>query len=519
MQTSKPAASPVVAKAASAAAAAVTKKASELGCALNVNLDTGAGTAGVATDDTALLNAFLATASATNPIVLIIDGAALITGLRLSPAGYTSIQGSGDATGFFLAQGSNNDGIHNRPPGYVNDPGPPAPPRVAQQVSLLNFRLNGNRGDGRSGNSTTGDTHGGPAWLFGINLMDMEHVTIDRVTVFHASTYSIRLSNVGHATLTRCRLAPFGPAETVTPTNTDGIHINGPGNDIAISGCYFRTGDDAVALNAPEGHTGNIARVTVTDCVFDGCQIVGRIYTGSRAPFVISDATFSGLTGTSNVRCFQIGLEDRGTLTFPDALQNILIHNCQLTGAYFAFIQDNIREITFRDIVWTGTDAAYGMVATANHALSIGTMTLNKCTVLRTHDANGAVCVVDLRGLYTGDFPVQLGELVVDGLTCIGAPGYTTGSLESLVLMSKGSQIATIDVETADARKIPRIVPDDEWPQVLKVTGAGLLQSGWSVPDGKVAANVPYLSDETQVASVVVDGEPHTLLHGVATGA
>ena len=496
-----------------AVTATVTKKASELGCALNVNLDTGAALSGTGTptDDTALLQAFLATASATNPIALIMDGAALVTGLQLSAVGFTTIQGGGDATGFFLKTGSNNDGIHNRPAGYVNDPGPPAPSRVAQQVQLLNFRLNGNRGDGHSGNSTTGDTHGSP-WLFGINLMDMEQITIDQVTVFHASTYGIRLSNTGHATITRCRLAPFGPSETVRATNTDGIHINGPANDIAISGCYFRTGDDAIALNAPEGHSGNIERVTASDCVFDQSQTMMRIYANSRSPLVVSDVTVSGFTGTSNVLCFIFGLEDRASLTVLNAIRNVLIHNCQVTGAYLAFLQDNIQNLTFRDVIWIGTDAAYGMVATANHAVTIDALTLQQCTMRRTAGGSGAVCAVDLRGLYAGEFPAQVNRLTLDGLTCIDATGTKTPSLQALLLMSKGSQVEVLDVETVDTRKIPRIVPDDEWPQVLQVTGSGLLQSGWAVPDDKVAQGTPYVSDETQLATVHRDSVPHTML-------
>ena len=491
--------------------AVVTKKASELGCALNVNLDTGAGLAGAATDDTALLNAFLATASAGNPIVLVMDGAALITGLALSPAGFTTIQGSGEATGFFMKGGSNNDGIANRPPGYVIDPGPPAPARVCQQVRLLDFRLNGNRGDGHSGNSTSGDAHGSP-WLFGINLMDMEQVTIDQVTVYHAPTYGIRLSNVGHASVTRCRLTPFGPDETVLPNNTDGIHVSGPGNDLAISGCYFRTGDDAIALNAPEGHSGSIARVTASDCVFDGCQLMMRIYAGSRSPLMVTDVTASGFTGTARVLCFIFGLEDRGSLIALDAVQNVLIHNCQVTGPYFAFIQDNLRELTLRDIEWTGTDAPYGMVATANHQVTIDSLTMTECTIRRTAAGSGAVCVVDLRGLFSGELPTQVNTLTVDGLTCLDAVGVKTAALKALVLMSKGSQVNLVDVEVVDGRKIAALVPDDEWSQVLKVTGPGLLRSGWSVPDGKVAMGTPYRSDETQLATVHRDGVPHTLL-------
>ncbi len=500
---------------ATGAATPVTKKASELGCALNVNLDTGAALAGAGapTDDTALLNAFLATASATHPVILMIDGAALITGLRLSAAGYTTIQGTGDTTGFFLAHGSNNDGIHNRPPGYVNDPGPPAPPRIAQQVTLQNFRLNGNRGDGHSGNSTNGDTHGSP-WLFGINLMDMEQVTLDQVNVVHASTYGIRLSNVGHAVLTRCRVSAFLPTETVGPNNTDGIHINGPSNDIAISGCYFRTGDDAIALNAPEGHGGNIERVTATDCVFDQCQLVMRIYSGSRGGILVTDVAASGFTGTSNVATFFFGAAEGGELTTPDALQNILFHNCQVSSPLLAFVQDNARDITFRDVTWTGStlQVPIGLMITAGHALTLGTLTLNQCTIRQPARGGISNCVFDLRQQYTGNYATRIDRLVIDGLTCINEPGSSAPSLQALLLMNATSTVGTVEVDVVDARKIAALVPDDEWPRITHVTGSGVLESGWRIPDAKIAANTPYLSDETLLASEVKHGVAHTLV-------
>lgn len=491
-------------------------KASELGCALDVDLDSGASTkgAGAATDDTAILNKFLATAFASNPIALQMDGAALITGLQISRAGYTTIQGSGDATGFFLKTGSNNDAIHNRPAGYVIDPGPPAPARIGQQIALKNFRVNGNRGDGHNGNSTTGDPHGGGGfpWFIGLNLMDVEQVTIDQVTVLHASTYSMRLSNVGHATISRCRLAPFGPNEKVVGNNTDGIHVNGPSNDIQISGCYFRTGDDAIALNAPEGHGGSIERVTATDCVFDGVQLMMRMYSGSRGAVLVDGVQVSGFSGTANVSCFLFGLEDRPfILTQKDAVRNVVIHNCQVSGPYLAFMQDNMQDVTFSDVIWTPTSAPYGMVATANHDLTIRSLTLMKCTVLQTAQGHGAVCVVDLRGLYAGELATTLEKLTIDGVTCTDAEGTKQGSLDALVMLSKGSQVNSIVLATVDARKIKRLVPEAQWGQVDQVSGAGVLASGWAIPDGKMAEKTAYVSEETLMPAMKRDDIAHTL--------
>ena len=66
---------------------------------------------------------------------------------------------------------------------------------------------------------------------------------------------------------------------------TDGQHFDGPANDITIQDCDFKTGDDSIALNAPEGYSGNISRVSVTGCTFDSWSLM-RIYTtfGSSIP-------------------------------------------------------------------------------------------------------------------------------------------------------------------------------------------------------------------------------------------
>ncbi len=103
------------------------------------------------------INAVMAGASADNPITLIIDGSALISGLFLPAGGYWNIAGLGCGTGFFVKTGTNNDGIHNGPLAAQcrTIPGPPAPAR-GMNVSLRNFTLNGNQGNGFDGNSTSG---------------------------------------------------------------------------------------------------------------------------------------------------------------------------------------------------------------------------------------------------------------------------------------------------------------------------------------------------------------------------
>ena len=171
-------------------------------------------------------------------------------------------RGLGCGTGFFIKSGTNNDGIHNGALGDAtpSNPGPPAPAR-GSSVSLSNFTINGNQGNGRSGVSTSGSIQGDlkAVWYFPINLMNLNNVEVTNVVIVNSPSFHMRLSNVGDVTISGCVLRSKGP-------NTDGIHFDGPANDIHISNCDITGSDDAIALNCPEGYTGDISRVTVSNC-------------------------------------------------------------------------------------------------------------------------------------------------------------------------------------------------------------------------------------------------------------
>ncbi|MGB0107451.1 MAG: hypothetical protein WBP52_03025, partial [Terriglobales bacterium] len=162
-------------------------RASEIGCALDCDLRNGRNkyTGGLATDDGPRINAAMAGATANNPITLIIDGSALISGLFLPAGGYWNIAGLGCGTGFFVMAGANNDAIHNGPPNAAVpfNPGPPAPAR-GMNVSLSNFTVNGNQGNGFDGNSTSGSRLGSKlASYCGINLMSLNNISIEKVVL------------------------------------------------------------------------------------------------------------------------------------------------------------------------------------------------------------------------------------------------------------------------------------------------------------------------------------------------
>ena len=341
-------------------------RASEIGCALDCDLSNGRNkhTGGAATDDGPRINAAMANASASNPITLIIDGSAMISGLFLPAGGNWSIAGLGCGTGFFVKAGTNNDGIHNGPANAAIpfDPGPPAPPRGAN-VSLSNFTLNGNQGNGLNGNSTSGTPRGNDrTWFCGINLMSLDNITIENVVVVYTPAYHIRLSNVGNVTVTGCVMRSSGE-------NTDGLHFDGPANDITISNCDFATGDDSIALNCPEGFMGNISRVAVNRCTFNSLSLM-RLYTSNGGPvgFKIDTVSVSNCSGKLSEGAFMIGFLYGSQ---PDSVASLTISDCTLTAPNIFGLSENFGSILVSNVTFTPAPPGVNWDTQPNHILAV----------------------------------------------------------------------------------------------------------------------------------------------------
>ena len=487
-------------------------RASQIGCALDCDLRSGHNKyhGGDATDDAPRINQAMAGATPSHPITLIIDGSALISGLFLPAGGYWSIAGLGCGTGFFIKKGTNNDGIHN---GDLNaaapsDPGPPAPPR-GMNVSLSNFTLNGNQGNGRDGDSTTGMQQGRSSanvWYFGINLMNLDNIEIKYVVVVNTPSYHIRLSNVGHITVDGCVLSSTGPS-------TDGLHFDGPANDIAISGCDFTTGDDAIALNCPEGYSGRIARVTVTNCTFNSWSLM-RLYTllyGGK--FYIDDVSVSQCNGTLAEAAFLIGLCNG---TNPNSVASLTVSDCNLTAPTILGVAENfgsiaLSNITFapslKSVIWISPQAnhlagflrpspLYGGITYVGSSLSL----LN-CTIVRNSDTKVAALILEN--------DASIGKLEFNGFAIKDAGSYAR--VPALLTLGAES-IGELVLDSLDSSNILAPVSPDGFSSIGSVSGAGVLATGWEFPDFVMANNVPYISASLHLPAIKINGvvEPYT---------
>jgi hypothetical protein len=432
----------------------------------------------------------MARASATNPITLIIDGSALISGLFLPAGGYWSIAGLGCGTGFFVKTGTNNDGIHNGDPNAAvpSDPGPPAPVR-GSSVALRNFTLNGNQGRGRNGDSTTGTRQGGVAWYFGINLMNLNDIVIENVVVVNTPAYHIRLSNVGNVEVSGCVLRSVG-------TNTDGLHFDGPANDISISNCEFFCGDDAIALNCPEGYTGNISRVTVSNCKFSSLTLM-RLYTinGSDNPqkFNIDNVMVSNCSGTLTLAAFSIG---DGSSSNPNSVTSLTVSDCILTAPAVLDLTANFGSIVLRNIVLVPSDSARGPgLAFARSAPVYGKMTyvgssliLDHCTISRNGNTVGAALILENNS--------EILNLEFNG--------FAAGAQQ--LLQIKSGSVGQLVINSLDSSHIHAPVSPGGFSSIGSVSGKGVLATGWEFPDAVMANSVPYISASTGKPSIKVGG-------------
>jgi hypothetical protein len=480
--------------------------ASKIGCALNCDLRNGRNkyTGGAATDDAPRINAALAAATETNPITLIIDGSALISGLFLPAGGFWNIAGLGCGTGFFVETGTNNDGIHNGSynAGIPPDPGPPAPVR-GRDVSLKNFTLNGNQGGGFDGDSTSGTRQGSKfTWLFGINLMNLANIVIENVVVVNTPAYHIRFNNVGNVSVSGCVFKSHG-------LSTDGLHFDGPANDVTISDCDFATGDDSIALNCPEGYSGNISRVTVTNCRFNSLSLM-RLYTcyGGPNKFSIDTVRVSNCRANVWEGAFLIGV---GNGSSANSVASLTISDCLIKAPTVLALAENFGNIVLKNVDLVPSPANTDWVSPQENQI---------CALARPSPLYGGAtyvgsslsfenCGIDRFGDIEALAVMLANGSVIEKLTFNGFAIRNAGGSPTPqpTLLSIGSgSIAQIDLRSVDSSHVVALISDGGFSNIGSVSGAGVLATGWQFPDAVMADGVPYLSATSGLPSIKLAG-------------
>lgn len=311
-------------------------------CDIHAGTKVGGGTPA---DCQGPLNTFLATATATHPVTLIVDcGMALSKTLTITPhTTITTLSGRAQwDVGFFMLSASHagpiSCGLGTTDLEHFHAIHPTgAQSIVGTNVTLAGFYVNCNRGTYPTGcnNNYAGDgtltSNGayvndarGPTnyyYITGITIVGVENLTIDNVWCYDSCAYGINVYHSTHVTVTGCRVECV---DSQTDNNTDGIHINGSCMFVTIDKCWIKAGDDAIALNFHEGDGGSASDISVTNCVLDALTI-GRIYgistTGSKR------VRISGISGV--VRWWGVMIGEGNSLVdnVADSNRSIIIRD------------------------------------------------------------------------------------------------------------------------------------------------------------------------------------------------
>jgi hypothetical protein len=458
---------------------------------------------------TAVLNAFLATASASNPIKLILDGMFLVDGLVISSNGYTTIEGTGAGSGITLIDNTPQDAI--RIGAYTAAVGDSegvynvaAPARTATNIVLRDFTINPNSlsgGGGQSNANANQPVSGAIAHsTYGAILTSATNILVDNVNFLQSTTYALCLSNVGFAKVANCRFESTG-------TLHDGVHIDGPSEDIGIVNCDFATGDDAIALNAPEGFGGDISRVTITNCRFNGSLSIMRAYASldpghmpSNNVHKIRNVSLSNCTGTVNETAFVIGIQGGGysATSSVDQIQDFLIENCTFSAPLsLAIISNTAGSITFRGVNFVPL-SAQPVIAVD---LQVGELVLDGVAILRNPDGYSAPSGL----VYVG---ATLGRLSLLNCRVVDEDGSSYAALPCLIQFSGGT-VGALQLEAVDLTHVTALVSSGGFGSITALRGSGVMGTGAQVPDSVMDNNALYLSSDAS-------GAPSIKLGGTA---
>ncbi len=321
--------------------------ASRTGARLDSHVTEGGGT-----DDTAALQAVLDQAPALGGLYLIMDGAALVTGLRVHSN--TTIHCLNQDCGFYQAAQSNCAvltnadwdfaGIHNR------------------NITLIGGTYNQNCAQ-QEHHVTVDDTapmymySGLPGSVHPVYLLEfygVENLLMRDVVLRDQRTHALVAANWRHVVMENIRIDLPGRMHA---QNQDGLHFFGPGQFLTLRDIRGRSGDDFIAL-APDEID---CRSDITDVLIDGVFLDDAdqgIRMLSRDTGRLDRVTVRNMTGTYRSFGFYINPWYRGGkygnyghITFENIDLRQSAPNYDYTTPFLFRIGGNVESLVFRNIV------------------------------------------------------------------------------------------------------------------------------------------------------------------------
>jgi hypothetical protein len=282
-------------------------------------------------------------------------------------------------TGFYQQSGATGAMISN---GVITcaDPGT-IPPSRGANVIIRDLVLNPN-------------SQGNSGFCSGLDFANLNNIYIDNMLIFNNSHFAIRFDNVGNVVIHATKIFPYAPGVVLslsTPAFSDGLHFDGPANDIQIDDYQYHGSDDGIALNAREGYCGPISRVQVTNYEVINANDVIRAYNNS----VVCANGLSPLIdqiGLTNVHGdVYKGLGYLGdnigthTLTLNPAITNFTWTNSHVYSPQGFLVYDNLGEIHF-DVDWelTASGAFPNWILFGENQIHVQTLDMGHSTQILT---------------------------------------------------------------------------------------------------------------------------------------
>lgn len=362
--------------------------ASQAGARLDSSVHTGGGT-----DDTAALQKILDMAAENGGVRLVMDGAALITSLRVHSN--TTIECLNALCGFFQAAHSDCAMLINA--------NPSAGDIIDRNVTLLGGTYNQNCQ--HQAHHVPEEVHYSKAGrlVVAISFFGVENLLVRDVTVRDQRTFAFLITNWLKVTMENIRLELPG---FIHGGNQDGIHLQGPGRFLVLRNIQGRTGDDFIALNGDEETNGEKSWVhpcatvgPITDVLIDTVMVddaaqVVRILSREN---IQDRITIRNVSGNYRSFGFYLSAWDYKAKGFQGNFGSILIENIDLrqTKTVYTYTEPFLFRISGRHRSLTLRNVSYHDPADDRYLVYLEGRT-------------------DIPGL--GDTPAEVESLVIDGL-------------------------------------------------------------------------------------------------------
>lgn len=503
--------------------------ASDWGCALDSNIDTGGGT-----DDTAKLQSALDYLHAIGGGKLIIDGVALVSNALVNNAGNNYAVTSGTYNGFTVYKGAlivrSDTEIHflegsglylaNNSDCHILSTDLSGATVTNKNISITGFPVL-NCNDANQAKTLANQVGGAAPWVTGVYFGSLQYFYIENLLLRNAKTFALVLSNAYNGKIVNTKFHWDNTSLNNNPNqNRDGLHFLGPCYDIDIAGIESNGDDDVIALNTDENtDAGDPYRGSYTDNDIYGHPL------GALVNITINKTYFNN--SSNGIRLIGYGHGSQN-------VQNVRVIDCYGKITYVHMTSVGVSLNSFELNGWHVTQ---GVVDTINggHTSDIVLNGFVAGGILRLENIDSGISVATDAPIIQGDSGA--GGNIFSKLTSKGALSADNGSI-----LSDGSGNLTVTkiTSTTLSSDTNNIHSDGSGNLTTKglITGtgglvanntvtftsyvSGLLKTDASGNVGVATANTDYLPVSGAVATTSLTLDSYAILYfgsnGVSSG-